>query len=106
MFIFDALPMAQNPVVLEIDRAREFSPVKNADGEDSPATARRDMIRLAADWLQEAGVEVPRDAQGDPKHKAEISPLAARTPAELKDLVKRRNLKTVHADLYLGPHDV
>ena len=105
MFIFDALPMAQNPVVLEIERSREFSPVKNSSGEDSPATAQRDMVRLAADWLQAAGARVARDAQGEPKHKVELSPLAARTPEELEDLVKRRRLKTVTGDLYLGPLD-
>jgi len=59
MFVFDALPQASNPVVLEIDRAREFSPVKNAEGEDSPATARRDMLRLDAARLEEAGLDAP-----------------------------------------------
>jgi len=102
-FVFDALPMAKRPVVLEIDRAAEFSPVKNAEGEDTPATARRDMIRLAARWLQEAGVAVPRDAAGDPKFKIEISPLAARNAEELKALVARLGLHEVTGDLYLGP---
>jgi len=102
-FAFDALPMAENPVVLEIDRAVEFSPVKNASGEDSPATAQRDMVRLAAAWLEEAGVQVPRQADGTPTFKVEISPLAARCVEELRALVARLNLRTVAADLYLGP---
>ena len=34
--------------MLETDRAEEFSPVKNAEGVDSPATSRRDQIRRAA----------------------------------------------------------
>jgi len=101
--IFDALPMAENPLVLEIDRAAEFSPVKNAGGVDSPATARRDMIRLAAARLQEAGVALPRQADGAPTCRVEISPLAARGAQELKALVARLNLRTVAADLYLGP---
>jgi len=105
MFIFDALPMAQNPVVLEIERLREFSPVKNSSGEDSPATAQRDMVRLAAAWLEDAGARVPRGADGEPKHKVEISALAARSPEELKDLVRRRGLRSVAGDLYLGPAD-
>ncbi|HUX00013.1 MAG: UDPGP type 1 family protein [Phycisphaerae bacterium] len=105
MFIFDALPMAQNPVVLEIERLREFSPVKNSSGEDSPATAQRDMVRLAAEWLEDAGARVPRGADGEPKHKVEISALAARSPEELKDLVRRRSLRSVAGDLYLGPAD-
>ena len=102
-FVFDALPMAEQPVVLEIDRAREFSPVKNADGEDSPATARRDMMRVAARWLEEAGIVVPRGPDGEPKHKVEVSPLAARDVEELRSLVARLGLKEVTGDLYLGP---
>jgi UDP-N-acetylglucosamine/UDP-N-acetylgalactosamine diphosphorylase len=91
--------------VLEIDRAREFSPVKNADGEDSPATARRDMVRLAAADLESAGVQVPRGPDGEPKFPVEISPLAARTTEELRDLVRRRRLTAVRSPLYLGPLD-
>jgi UDP-N-acetylglucosamine/UDP-N-acetylgalactosamine diphosphorylase len=102
-FVFDALPMAERPVVLEIDRAAEFSPVKNADGEDSPATARRDMIRLAARWLEEAGVAVPRGTDGESKFKVEISPLAARDVEELRGLAARLGLKEITGDLYLGP---
>jgi len=103
MFIFDALPMARNPVVLEIDRAEEFSPVKNADGEDSPATARHDMVRLAARRLEEVGVKVPRDPHGEPRFPVEISPLAAGTPEELRALVRRRGIQAVTGELYLGP---
>jgi len=102
-FVFDALPMARHPVVLEIDRAAEFSPVKNADDLDSPATARRDMIRLAAARLEEAGIEVPRQPDGSPTYKVEVSPLAARSAEELKALVARLNLRRITADLYLGP---
>ena len=102
-FVFDALPMAERPVILEIDRALEFSPVKNADGEDSPATARRDMVRVAARSLEEAGALVPRGPDGEPKFKVEISPLAAGDVGELKDLVARLGLKEVTGDLYLGP---
>ncbi|HEX6984483.1 MAG TPA: UDPGP type 1 family protein, partial [Planctomycetaceae bacterium] len=39
-FIFDALPLAATALVVEADRAREFNPVKNAEGADSPATAK------------------------------------------------------------------
>ncbi len=102
-FVFDALPRAQNPLVLEIDRAKEFSPVKNAEGEDSPATARRDMIRLDAARLEEVGVEVPRDPSGDPVHAVEISPLAAHDRPALEEEIARRGIRRVTEDLYLGP---
>jgi UDP-N-acetylglucosamine/UDP-N-acetylgalactosamine diphosphorylase len=102
-FIFDALPMAERTVVLEVDRRQEFSPVKNASGEDSPDSARADMIRLAAKTMEQAGVRVPRSPQGEPAFKIEINPLAARDPEELKVLVARLNLHNVASDLYLGP---
>ena len=73
MFVFDALPLADRWLVLESLRSEEFSPVKNAEGVDSPATAKRDMINLAAKWLQAAGVNVPRDAKGDAAVPVEIS---------------------------------
>jgi UDP-N-acetylglucosamine/UDP-N-acetylgalactosamine diphosphorylase len=101
-FVFDALPMAERPVVLEIDRTREFSPVKNADGVDSPATAQRDMVRLAAGLLEAAGVKVPRDARCEPTVRVEISPLAAKDAEELAELVVRLKLRHVTGDLYLG----
>ena len=104
-FVFDALPLADRTVVLEVDRRREFSPVKNADGEDSPFTARRDMVHQAAPWLEEAGVGVPRGPDGEPRFRIEISPAAAHGPAELKTLVGRLGIRTVTGDLYIGPED-
>ena len=83
-FIFDALPLAQNPVVLEIDRTEEFSPVKNATGVDSVETSRRDMSHRAARWLEAAGAKIPRNSDGSPKHTCEVSPLAALEPDDLK----------------------
>ncbi len=45
-FIFDLLAAADVSLGLEVARADEFSPVKNAEGTDSPATARA-MLGLA-----------------------------------------------------------
>ncbi len=89
MFIFDALPLADNPLLLESRRSEVFSPVKNADGVDSPATARRDLVRRAATWLAASGVSIPRATDGEPDCTLEISPLAAldadQLAARLKD---------------------
>lgn len=74
-FIFDAVPLAAGPIVLMTERAEEFSPVKNADGPDSPATARRDMVRAAARRVEACGVRVPRRLDGEPDCVIEISPL-------------------------------
>ncbi len=83
-FVFDAIPMAKNAIVVETDRAEEFSPVKNADGADSPATCRRDQVRRAARWLKEAGVEVTMKHDGEPDSTIEISALYATTAEQLK----------------------
>lgn len=65
-FIFDALPMAAASITVEIDRAEQFSPIKNATGSDSPESCRRDMNRLYARWLAEAGVTVATGPDGEP----------------------------------------
>jgi UDP-N-acetylglucosamine/UDP-N-acetylgalactosamine diphosphorylase len=83
MFVFDALPMADRWLVMESPRAEEFSPVKNADGVDSPATARQAMSDLAGRWLEAAGVRVPRDAEGHVVVRLEVSPRFALDADEL-----------------------
>jgi len=82
-FIFDALPLAENPLVLEASRAEQFSPVKNATGQDSADTARRDLVRRAAAWLEAAGCDVPQRSDGEPDAVIEISPFLALDQDEL-----------------------
>ena len=83
-FVFDAIPLAANALIYTTKREDEFSPVKNAEGNDSPATCTRDQIRLFARWLEAAGVSVPRKPDGEPDAVIEISPLFARNAEELK----------------------
>ncbi len=82
-FVFDAIPLARNAIVYTTRREEEFSPVKNAEGDDSPATCRRDQIRRSAAWLEFAGVKVER-AGSEPCSTLEISPLFATGAAQLK----------------------
>ena len=84
-FIFDALPEARDPTVFETSRERDFSPVKNAEGEDSPETARKSLVSLYAACLAEAGVMLPRDERGDLTVTVEFSPLFALDAGELRD---------------------
>ncbi len=56
-FVFDALPAATRVCVVEADRTTEFSPVKNAEGENSPKTARRALSARARAWIDIAGIE-------------------------------------------------
>ena len=81
-FVFDAIPLARNAIVYTTDRAEEFSPVKNAEGVDSPDTSRRDQVRRAARWLKSAGIEVPMSGT-EPDALIEISPLFATSAKQL-----------------------
>lgn len=85
-FVFDVLPLAKNPILLEVDRAEEFSPVKNASGPDSLETSQRDQIERAARWLEHAGVAVARGDDRRPREAIEISPLFALD----RDMMKAR----------------
>lgn len=76
-FIFDVLPQAERWTVRAIRREEEFAPVKNAEGADSPRTARQAICNLVGAWCRHAGLEVPTDPQGDVTVPLEISPLFA-----------------------------
>ncbi|MEI6219088.1 MAG: UTP--glucose-1-phosphate uridylyltransferase, partial [bacterium] len=83
-FIFDALPRARRTIILEFLREAEFSPVKNAFGNDSPETARRDMVRKCARWMEQCGIPVPCGKDGNPRYLIEIDPCLAADASELK----------------------
>jgi UDP-N-acetylglucosamine/UDP-N-acetylgalactosamine diphosphorylase len=101
-FIFDAIPMAQNPLILQTVREEEFSPVKNATGVDSIETCRRDQNRRAARWLEEAGVKVPRRADGEPDATIEISPLVALDADQLREELRERPVIRPGMKVYIG----
>ena len=75
LFVFDALPFARNSIVIETARGDDFSPVKNAEGLDSPQSSRADQLRQYARWLQSVGVVMATDPTGLPQLSIEISPL-------------------------------
>jgi len=85
-FLFDALPFATTTVSLESAREEEFSPIKNGDGADSPESARVDMNRQYARWLNEVGVAVPTDSAGEPVD-LEIDPRFALDADQLRDVL-------------------
>jgi UDP-N-acetylglucosamine/UDP-N-acetylgalactosamine diphosphorylase len=84
MFVFDALPLAGTALVVETSRREEFEPLKNAEGENSPATVRQALSDLYAGWLNRAGVEVVRRADGSAAVAIEIGPLLALDAEELR----------------------
>jgi UDP-N-acetylglucosamine/UDP-N-acetylgalactosamine diphosphorylase len=70
-FIFDALLFADHALVVEADRQREFNPVKNATGNDSPETSKQAILNIHKQWLTQAGIHL------SPGINIEFSPLFA-----------------------------
>lgn len=98
-FVFDLLPEAERSLGLEVERAAEFAPVKNAEGEDSPATAVELLHRQFVEWLRAAGVSVSLP----PGARLEVSPLFAATRAQFLERWDGR-VAEVSGDWYLaGP---
>jgi UDP-N-acetylglucosamine/UDP-N-acetylgalactosamine diphosphorylase len=102
LFVFDALPFARRPLVVETRRADDFSPVKNADGVDSPRTCREDQLRQFGRWLVANGAAVARDPTGLPESPLEVSPLFGYDEASFAESWSKLAQKpAVTAGLYL-----
>jgi len=85
-FVFDAIPLAERSIVVETLRSEEFAPIKNADGNDSPATSHQLQSDRAGEWLAAHGVEIPRRGDGSVDAKLEISPLTALEASDLSNM--------------------
>jgi UDP-N-acetylglucosamine/UDP-N-acetylgalactosamine diphosphorylase len=85
-FVFDALPLCRSSIVYETDRIDEFAPIKNADGNDSPATCRDTQTERAARWLEAIGVSVPRKPDGKADCVIEVSPTTAWEADDLRNV--------------------
>jgi len=83
-FIFDALPMADHSIILEIERGDQFAPTKNATGIDSAESTRVMMVERAAQWLESAEVSVPRKPDGSVDGLIEMAPSFALEPEDVK----------------------
>jgi UDP-N-acetylglucosamine/UDP-N-acetylgalactosamine diphosphorylase len=72
-FIFDLLPQAARPIVVEYGEEEIFAPLKNAPGapKDTPEYVQRFLSNQHRGWLEAAGAKVSPDAA------VEISPLWA-----------------------------
>jgi UDP-N-acetylglucosamine/UDP-N-acetylgalactosamine diphosphorylase len=83
-FIFDLLPHAARALVVEVDKAVAFAPVKNDDKSptDSPTTARAAMIARATQLLRSAGIEVVEGVA------VEVNPLWASATDEVRRKLK------------------
>jgi UDP-N-acetylglucosamine/UDP-N-acetylgalactosamine diphosphorylase len=79
-FIFDLLPAAERGIVVEVDEAKAFAPLKNASTEKHDTRETVQAARMAEErrWLRAAGIQIADDVP------IEISPLLAQDEAELK----------------------
>ncbi len=76
-FLFDLFPRADGVTVVEVLREREYGPIKNAEGSESPETARAMLDAEYRRWYREAGKTPP------PGERIELSPLQALGPEDL-----------------------
>ena len=98
MFVFDALPFARNPLVIETRREDDFAPVKNAEGLDSPATCREAQVAQFGRWLAANGAALPPG----PVPPIEVSPSFGYDEDSFADSWRLRHPKpVVAAGLYL-----
>jgi len=79
-FIFDILPNAKTAAFMAFEQKDEFSPVKNAEGADSPATCKADLQAKWRRWFAEVGVTLPATLP------IEIDPVYA---VDAKDLAEK-----------------
>jgi len=83
-FVFDALPLASKSIILQTLRNEEFAPTKNATGVDSVETTRQMMVARAADWLESAGLIIPKKPDGSIDCVLEIAPSFALEKDDIK----------------------
>lgn len=70
-FIFDVIPYSRKSLVVETSREREFNPVKNAVGTNSPEHVRRTLSDQFRHWVRDVTGPLPEDVM------VEVSPLFA-----------------------------
>jgi UDP-N-acetylglucosamine/UDP-N-acetylgalactosamine diphosphorylase len=73
-FVFDCFPFLSLDkfACMEVKREDEFSPLKNASGEDSPQSSKKDIMTQGKKWVEAAGATVVSE---DPEDGVEVSPL-------------------------------
>jgi UDP-N-acetylglucosamine/UDP-N-acetylgalactosamine diphosphorylase len=83
-FIFDLLPHAERPIVVEYAEEEAFAPLKNASGapKDTPEYVHKFLLEQHRRWLEAAGAHVA------PGVDVEISPLYALDADEVAKRVK------------------
>jgi UDP-N-acetylglucosamine/UDP-N-acetylgalactosamine diphosphorylase len=97
-FIFDLLPHARRPIVVEYREEDSFAPLKNASGapKDTPEYVQRFLLDQHRRWLAAAGAEVAAGVD------VELSPLFA---LDATDVAKRISPgQRFESSCYLADH--
>ena len=94
-FIFDALPLASQVMILEGDRAEVFAPTKNATGVDSAESCRAMITERNARRLKAAGVDIPLTPEGKVNAVIQIAPERVLDDEDAVELVKATGLKKI-----------
>jgi UDP-N-acetylglucosamine/UDP-N-acetylgalactosamine diphosphorylase len=94
-FVFDALHYCENTTTIEVEREKEFSPLKNKTGLDSEETCVKHLSDMYIRWLKSAGKTVTDDVKN-----VEISALFARTESEL--IARKDELPEITNNIYIG----
>jgi UDP-N-acetylglucosamine/UDP-N-acetylgalactosamine diphosphorylase len=83
-FIFDLLPSAERPLVVEYPEQDCFAPLKNAPGapKDTPEYVQQMLLAQHRRWLQAAGTKVAEDINIEisPHYALDAAQLAERLP--------------------------
>lgn len=98
-FVFDALALAERSIILETIRSQEFAPVKNAAGTDSAEVTKHMISQRGANWLQTAGIYVPKKPDGSPDCVIEIAPSFALCPEDVQ--TKKNQIQTIEPGEWL-----
>jgi UDP-N-acetylglucosamine/UDP-N-acetylgalactosamine diphosphorylase len=82
-FVFDAIPLADGFLAYRTKREEEFAPLKNREGDDSPATVRQALLDRTRHWYRAAGLSPP-----DRMEDLEMSPLRAYDEETFRDWLR------------------
>ncbi|TCZ81087.1 UDPGP type 1 family protein [Paenibacillus albiflavus] len=85
-FIFDYFPLAEQVTVLMVEREEEFAPVKNREGQDSPFTARNQILNLHKKWIENCGAKILESGEN---RLIEVSPLISYSGEGLHDNIEK-----------------
>lgn len=84
-FIFDLLPQAERPIVVEYTEQECFAPLKNAPGapKDTPEYVQQFVVDQHREWLEAAGAKVDSDVavEIDPVWAVDADEVAKRVDA-------------------------